>query len=87
MVDVVVYGPLRSAVGGKRATIEADGDTVADVLNAFVETYPGTADQLYADDGSLRPSVRVMHDGEAIEPADPRPDRGEIALFPAMRGG
>ncbi|MHB9286443.1 ubiquitin-like small modifier protein 1 [Halobacteriales archaeon Cl-PHB] len=86
-MDIVVYGPLRGPVGGKRTTIDVEGETVADALQAFVETYPGTADQLYAADGSLRPSVRVTHDGERLEPDEPCPDGGELALVPAMRGG
>lgn len=86
-MDIVVYGPLRSAVGGKRTSIDVGGETVEDVLGAFVEAYPGTANQLYADDGSLRPSVRVMCDGERIEPDDPCPVDAELALFPAMQGG
>lgn len=86
-MDIVVYGPLRSAVGGKRAAIDVDGETVEDVLDAFVEAYPKTADQLYAEDGSLRPSVRVMCDGKQIEPDDPYSACGELALFPAMQGG
>ena len=83
----VVYGPPLAAVDGKRTATEVEGDTVADVLDAFVETYPVSADQLYAEDGDLRPSVRMMPDGEPIQLADPRPDGGELALFPAMRGG
>jgi len=86
-MDVVVYGPLRSAVGGKRAEIDVDGDTVGDVLTAFVETYPKTTDQLYAADGTLRPSVRITCDGEPIEPDESCPEGGELALVPAMQGG
>lgn len=86
-MDIVVYGPLRSAVEGNRTAIDVDGETVGDVLEAFVEAYPRTADQLYADDGSLRPSVRIMCDREPIEPDDTCPAGGELALFPAMQGG
>ena len=86
-MDVVVYGPLRSATGGKQVAVELDGDTVEDVLDAFVEAFPGTTNQLYADDGSLRPSVRVTFDGERVELSDPCPTDGELALFPAIQGG
>lgn len=86
-MDIVVYGPLRSAVEGKRTAIDVDGRTVTDVLDAFVEAYPRTADQLYADDGSLRPSVRIMCDGDTLEPDDPYPAGEELAIVPAMRGG
>jgi len=86
-MDVVVYGPLRSAVGGKRTTIDVEGDTVAAVIDSLVEAYPRAATQLYAEDGSLRPSVRLMCDDEPIEPDERCPDGSELALFPAMQGG
>lgn len=86
-MDIVVYGPLRSAVGGKRTTIDFDGETVHEVLDAFVEAYPRAEDQIFADDGSLRTSVRVMWDDEPIEPDNTCPAGGELALFPAMQGG
>lgn len=87
-MEIVVYGPLRAAVGDKRAMIDVDGDTVEDVLNAFVEAYPRASDQLYAEDGSLRPSVRITCNGEPIEPDAPYPDEGgELAVFPAIQGG
>lgn len=86
-MEVVVYGPLRSAVGGKRATVDVDAETIEDVLRTFVEAYPRSADQLYTDDGTLRPSVRIMCDGEPVKAADPYPAGGDLALFPAMQGG
>ena len=86
-MEIVAYGPLRSAVGGKRVALDVEGETVGDVLDAFVEAYPGTEPQLYAEDGSLRPSVRVMCDDERLEPEDPCPADGELSLFPAMQGG
>ena len=86
-MDIVVYGPLRSATGSKRVAVDVDGSTVEDALGAFVEAYPRGAAHLYADDGTVRPSVRVTVDGERVELSDPCPADGELALFPAMQGG
>lgn len=86
-MDIVVYGPLRSATGGRRVTVDVDGSTVEDALGAFVAAYPRAGGYLYADDGTVRPSVRVTADGERVELGDPCPADGELALFPAMQGG
>lgn len=86
-MEVTVYGPLRSATGGKTVNVAFDGDTVADAVAAFADAYPRARSQLYADDGSLRPSVRVVRDGDRAEPDDPCPANAELSLFPAMQGG
>jgi molybdopterin synthase sulfur carrier subunit len=86
-MEVVVYGPLRSATGTKRVEVDFDGSTVGDALRAFVEAYPRTADHLYDDEGGLRPSVRLMRDGDRIDVDEACSDGDELALFPAMQGG
>lgn len=85
-LEITVYGPLRSATGGKRVEIGFEGETVADALDAFVAAYPRARSQLY-DDGSLRPSVRVSVDGERAAPDDPCPPGASLALHPAVQGG
>jgi molybdopterin synthase sulfur carrier subunit len=86
MLELTVYGPLRSATGGKHAEVEFDGGTVADALEAFVAAYPRARAQLY-DDGDLRPSVRVTVDGERADPGDPCPPDAAVTLHPAVQGG
>lgn len=86
-MHVTVYGPLRGATGEKTVTLDVDPKTVGDVLDAFVRAYPRARSQLYTEDDRLRPSVRVMCDGERVDPDVPCPADAEIALFPAMRGG
>lgn len=88
MVTVVLYGPLRAAAGGNRSVdLPVEPTTVHDVVAAFVDAYPSLESQLYAADGALRPSVRVMLDGTRAAMDDPCPADAEIALFPAMQGG
>lgn len=86
-MELTVYGPLRSATGGKTVEVDFDGETVADALDAFVDRYPGARPQLYTDEGALRPSVRVNVDGEGADLEDPVADDATVALHPAMRGG
>ncbi|MFB6169503.1 MAG: ubiquitin-like small modifier protein 1 [Haloferacaceae archaeon] len=86
-MDVVVYGPLRSATGSKTVALSPDEATVAGVVAALRETYPRVESHLVDEEGSLRPSVRVTVDGEAADPEDAVPPDAEIGVFPAMRGG
>ena len=86
-MELTVYGPLRSATGEKRITVDPDGARVADVVEAFVEAYPRAATHLVDDDGDLRPSVRVTVDGERVALEATCPADASVALFPAMRGG
>jgi len=86
-MDLTVYGPLRSATGAKRVSVDPDDGTVAAVVGAFVDAYPRAESHLVDCDGELRPSVRVTVDGERASLGDDCPPDAEVALFPAMRGG
>lgn len=86
-MEVTVYGPLRSATGEKTVAVDVDPDTVGDVVAVFVDAYPRVQSQLYTDDGDVRPSVRVMVDGERADLDDACSGNAELAIFPAMQGG
>jgi len=86
-MDLTVYGPLRSATGAKRVSVDPDDGTVAAVVEAFVDAYPRAESHLVDCDGEFRPSVRVTVDGERASLDDDCPLDAEVALFPAMRGG
>jgi molybdopterin converting factor small subunit len=86
-MEITVYGPLRSATGGKRATVDPDGTTVGALLDALVAAYPSVESQLVDADGELRPSVRVTVDGDRAALDDECPPDADVAVFPAMRGG
>ena len=86
-VTVTLYGPLRGVTGEKTVELGVPGDepTLDDVVHAFVERYPRSRDQLFTDEGTVRPSVRLLCDGE---PRDRDADvTGDVSLVPAMRGG
>jgi molybdopterin synthase sulfur carrier subunit len=86
-MELTVYGPLRSATGGKRVSVDPTERTVRAVVRAFVDAYPRAESHLVDDAGDLRPSVRVTVDGDRAALDDDCPPDAEVALFPAMRGG
>lgn len=85
-MELSVYGPLRGATGRKTVTLEFDGDTVADAIDAFVDAYPRAQPHLY-DGETLRPSVRVALEGERVDLEADCPADASLALFPAVQGG
>jgi molybdopterin synthase sulfur carrier subunit len=81
---------LRANVGGARE-VDADGQTIGEVLDALVATYPSLKDQLYTEDGELNRFVNVYVNGQDVRYLDgtatPVADRDEVRLLPAMAGG
>jgi molybdopterin synthase sulfur carrier subunit len=81
---------LRANVGGARE-VDADGDTIGDVLSALVATYPSLKDQLFTEDGELNRFVNVYVNGQDVRylegTATPVAERDEVRLLPAMAGG
>jgi molybdopterin converting factor small subunit len=86
-MELTVYGPLRSATGAKTVQVDPEGETVRDVLAAFVESYPRAGTHLTDDEGALRPSVRVVVDERRVDLDESITDAESMQLFPAMRGG
>lgn len=86
-MKVTVYGPLRDVTSEKTVTVTFDGGTVADALAVFVENYPRAKSSLYANEGELRPSVRLSVDGERVDLDDACPPAAELTVFPAVQGG
>jgi sulfur-carrier protein len=81
---------LRANVGGARE-VDADGETIGDVLNGLVATFPSLKDQLFTEDGELNRFVNVYLNGQDVRYLDGRAtavdDRDEVRLLPAMAGG
>lgn len=86
-MKVTVYGPLRSATGDKTVPVAFDGGTVSDALAAFVDAYPRARPQVYTDDGSVRPSVRLSVDGRRVDLEAKCPPDAELSVVPAVQGG
>ena len=81
---------LRANVGGVRE-VDAAGQTIGDVLDGLVATYPSLKDQLFTEDGELNRFVNVYLNGQDVRYLDGRAtvvgDRDEVRLLPAMAGG
>ena len=81
---------LRANVGGARE-VDATGETIGDVLEGLVATYPSLKDQLFTEDGELNRFVNVYLNGQDVRYLDGQAtavdDRDEVRLLPAMAGG
>jgi molybdopterin converting factor small subunit len=89
MAAVRIPPTLRAEVGGARE-LEAQGSTVAEVIDDLVERYPPLAAQLLQD-GQLAPFVNVYLGGEDVRTRDGLEtvvgDGDQLILLPAMAGG
>jgi sulfur-carrier protein len=89
MAAVRIPPTLRADVGGARE-LEADGSTVAAVIDDLVDRYPPLAAQLLQD-GELASFVNVYLDGEDVRTRDGLDtevaDDDQLILLPAMAGG
>ncbi len=89
MTVVRIPPTLRAEVGGARQ-VEAEGDTVREVLDNLVDRHPALASQIL-ENGGLAPFVNVYVGGEdvrTLEGLDTEvPRGGTVILLPAMAGG
>lgn len=89
MAAVRIPPTLRAEVGGARE-LDADGTTVAEVIDDLVARYPPLAVQLLQD-GELAPFVNVYVGGEDVRTRDGLDtevrESDQLILLPAMAGG
>jgi sulfur-carrier protein len=81
---------LRGSTGGARE-VEAEGETVGDVLRALAGRHPATASQLFSEEGQLNRYVNVYLNDEDVRVLEGL-DTGvaaidTIVILPAMAGG
>ena len=86
-MEIQVYGQLRSVTGGKTVTLSPTEQTVGGLVAALRESYPKIDSHLVDCDGALRPSVRVVVNGEKATIDTVCPSDADVKLFPAMQGG
>jgi hypothetical protein len=81
---------LRPATGG-RATVDAVGATIGEVLGSLSQEYPALTPQLFNDDGSLHRFLNVYVNDDDVRYlgglAAPVVDGDEVTLLPAVAGG
>ncbi len=81
---------LRTHAGGA-AVVEADGETVADVLASLEATYPAMVGQLRTSDGTAHRFVNVYVDDDDVRYLEGLATKvgegSEISILPAVAGG
>ena len=81
---------LRAAAGGA-SSVQVDGSTVAEVLDAVYVEHPELKSRLADETGELRRFVNVYVGGEDIRFGDglstPVADGAEVQVLPAVAGG
>jgi sulfur-carrier protein len=89
-VEVRIPTILRKHTGGAKA-VEAEGDTVRDLIGDLDRRYPGIAESLLTADGGLHRFVNVYVNDEDVRflgALDAKlADRDVVAILPAVAGG
>jgi len=89
-VEVRVPTVLRRHTGGERK-VQANGTTVAAVLESLVHQFPGLKDELLNEDGQVRQFVNIYVNDEDIRYLDRLEtavgDGDNLAILPAVAGG
>jgi molybdopterin synthase sulfur carrier subunit len=89
MTTVRIPPTLRAETGGERQ-VEAEGDTVRDVLEDLTSRFPALRERIWEDD-EVAPFVNVYVEGEDVRTREgietPVSDGDTVILLPAMAGG
>ena len=85
---IVFIPTLLQPLTGGRASVEAAGATVRQVIESLEQAWPGIRDRLL-DQDRLRPNISVAVDGEVtpmglLEPVSPT---SEVHFVAAIKGG
>jgi molybdopterin synthase sulfur carrier subunit len=89
-VTVVRIPPTLRADTDGRAALEAEGETVRDLLEDLTARFPALRERIYPE-GELARYVNVYADGEDVRTRDGLEtevsDSSTVILLPAMAGG
>jgi molybdopterin converting factor small subunit len=90
MSKIHIPTPLRQYVG-KQPTVEVNGITVAEAMNALLAQHPELRRHLYTEDGKLRAFVNLYVNDEDIrylQKEDTALKEGDsISIVPSIAGG
>ena len=90
MSTVKIPPVLRSSTGGAKE-VEAEGQTVGDLLRSLAEQHPATQSQLFSEEGELNRYVNVYlndEDVRVLNGLDTEVGAGDtLVILPAMAGG
>lgn len=88
LVATVFIPTMLRPLAGNCETIEADGSTVAEVVNNLTQRYPELRERLL-ERGQLRGNISVAIDGEVstLGMLDDVEEDAEVHFIPAISGG
>ena len=90
MSKIHIPTPLRQYVG-KQASVEVQGSTVGEAMNALVSRHPELRKHLYTEEGKLRAFVNLYLNDEDIrylqKEATALKDGDNISIVPSIAGG
>jgi len=85
-VKVSIPSPLRSYTGADE--VEAEGDTVAALLDDLDARYPGLRFRMIDEQGRIRPHMRVFVNGERSTGIEQPVAPGDhVQILQALSGG
>jgi sulfur-carrier protein len=83
---VLIPSALHSYTG--RPWVEAEGETVAAVLEDLDRQFPGIRFRMLDEQGRIRRHIRLFYDREMLfDPAAPLRPGGELLIVQALSGG
>ena len=86
-MNVRVPSPLRSYTK-EQSVVEAEGDTVAELLADLERRYPGIRFRMVDEQGRIRKHMKVFVNDESVRDlATPVTERDEITIMQALSGG
>ncbi len=89
-VNVKIPTPLRSVTGGAKE-VEAQGQTVGELIDDLERLHPGIKDRLCDEEGEVRRFVNIFVGGEDIRFLDGLAtivrEGGDLSIVPAVAGG
>jgi sulfur-carrier protein len=89
-VSVLIPTILRTYTGGA-AKVQAEGSTLAEVLDVLEKNHTGIRARILDDEGKLRRFVNLYVNEEDVRFADGLntaiPDGGSVSIIPAVAGG
>ena len=84
---VRIPDPLRSYTDQQRV-VEADGNTVAELLADLDDRYPGIRFRMVDEQNRIRKHMKVFVNDESVRDLDTAiTDRDEITIMQALSGG
>ena len=87
MATVVLPRSLVVLFPGAERRVTAEGSTVAAVIEALDQRWPGVRDRLCDPGPVLRAFINVYVDGQPANLGTPVPPGGTVHVLPAVAGG